>query len=311
MTRRKTRETGLGEAEILLRAAMSAAPDLIFLLDPEGCFRFLNDRVEEFLGYEIVELIDSHYSKLIVADDLDRAGELFRGPVGNAVRRAQLRFEPKPGVRGEQPVWLEVAVARVNGTGGLPAPDGISGVCVIARDTLAGGQPGSARDLPMNRDPLTGLANRIFFEQCLSTALKKRRRGDDKLAVMFIDLDGFKTINDSLGHAGGDRLLRAVAGRLRASLRPGDTLARFGGDEFTLFLADIHVRADAGTVADKIIRQFEAPFVLEGNEVHIGASVGIALHPGAGDTVDVLLDNADSAMYRAKRAGRACEFYDY
>ena len=309
MTGRKTREIGPGEAETLLRVAVSGAPDLIFLLDQAGRFRFLNDRVEEFLGYKKVELLGARYSKLIVADDLDRAGELFQGLAGSAVRRAQLRFSPKPGVRRERPLWLEVAVARVDGMDGSPAPGGFSGVCVTARDTLAGGQPGRALDLPVNRDPLTGLANRVFFEQCLSAALQKRRRGDDKLAAMFIDLNGFKTVNDSLGHAGGDQVLKAVAGRLRASLRPGDTLARFGGDEFTLFLSDIRTRADAEAVADKIIRQFDAPFVVEGNEVQLGASIGIALHPGAGDTVKTLLDNADAAMYRAKRAGRACEFY--
>ena len=155
-----------------------------------------------------------------------------------------------------------------------------------------------------SHDRLTGLPNRMLFDERLSLALASTHRHGEMLAVVFLDLDGFKTINDTLGHAVGDQLLKNVAQRLRSCLRQGDTLARWGGDEFTLLLSPISSTDDAGKIATEILDTLNLPLQLDSRELHIKASLGIALAPYDGEDADTLLKNADAAMYRAKQQGR-------
>lgn len=155
------------------------------------------------------------------------------------------------------------------------------------------------------QDALTGLPNRLLFNDRLQSALRAARRTGEMFAVMFVDLDRFKTINDSLGHDIGDQVLRAVSKRLCSSVRASDTVARYAGDEFTLILRHIVQREDVMRIADKIIRVMEAPLTLEdGSELRITASVGISFHPEDADSADELLKHADVAMYSAKGQGR-------
>jgi diguanylate cyclase (GGDEF)-like protein/PAS domain S-box-containing protein len=153
-------------------------------------------------------------------------------------------------------------------------------------------------------DALTGLPNRNLLAERLGQALKQARREGSRVAVMFIDLDFFKQVNDTLGHAVGDRLLQLVAERMRMCVRETDTIARLGGDEFVILLMDIDAIAPAGIIAEKLIGQMVEPFVIEGNEIHIGASIGITIFPDDGRDIDTLFRNADLAMYRAKTMGR-------
>ncbi len=151
-------------------------------------------------------------------------------------------------------------------------------------------------------DPLTGLPNRVLLQDRLELAL--RRRSHQALALLFVDLDGFKAVNDSLGHAAGDEVLRAVAGRLQRCIRPDDTAARFGGDEFAVLLEGAETAATAGRVAERIVRDLSAPLLVGECPVTIGASVGVALGvPGDVSAADLLAD-ADTAMYAAKAAGK-------
>ncbi|HUP46116.1 MAG TPA: EAL domain-containing protein [Thermoanaerobaculia bacterium] len=153
-------------------------------------------------------------------------------------------------------------------------------------------------------DMLTALPNRLLFRDRLSLALAHARRYSQSVAVMFIDLDEFKTVNDSLGHTVGDRLLQAIASRLIASVRADDTVARLGGDEFTILLPDAGDGRGAATVARKILTSVAEPVMVDEHRLRITPSIGIALFPGDGFDADTLLKNADRAMYRAKQMGR-------
>jgi diguanylate cyclase (GGDEF)-like protein len=160
-------------------------------------------------------------------------------------------------------------------------------------------------------DTLTGLPNRALFMDRLDQAIRRaRRRSDVLFAALFLDVDRFKDVNDSLGHLKGDALLAAVARRLESCVRPGDTVARLGGDEFTILLDDMRAPDDAVQVAQRIQQQLAQPFAIEGKEIFASASIGIA--PGGGyERAEDLLRDADTAMYRAKERGRACyEVFD-
>lgn len=155
-----------------------------------------------------------------------------------------------------------------------------------------------------HHDALTQLPNRVLFELELSKALIRAKRHGDKVGLMFIDLDNFKFINDTLGHAVGDELLRTVAVRLKGCLRECDLVGRQGGDEFTVMLDGINEARDAATVADKFVEVLSTPFVLAGGEYCVTASIGIGCYPQDGQDVSQLMRNADTAMYQAKAAGR-------
>ena len=153
-------------------------------------------------------------------------------------------------------------------------------------------------------DRLTDLPNRGLFLDRLSQSLALARRERTLGALLFLDLDHFKQVNDQLGHAAGDELLIAVGQRLREVVREGDTVARLGGDEFTVILNRIREPANAAVIAGKILSALAKPLVIAGTELTIGASIGIAIYPDHGEKVDALIEAADHAMYRAKNAGR-------
>ena len=152
-------------------------------------------------------------------------------------------------------------------------------------------------------DPLTGTLNRAGFDLRMREALTRARQERHRLALLCIDLDGFKPINDEHGHAAGDRLLEAVAQRLQQTLRPSDVLARLGGDEFAVVLPDIKDQPAAQTVARKIVNTLANPFEIDGKRLRIGGSVGVALSTNEHETQQTLMQRADVALYQAKRAG--------
>lgn len=154
-------------------------------------------------------------------------------------------------------------------------------------------------------DPLTNLPNRRMLSEHLAHALSQAKRNEGSLAIMFLDLDNFKAINDTLGHDVGDELLKAVSVRLRACVRLGDTVSRTGGDEFVIVLSEIASPDDAALVADKIIKAINAPLQIADNTINVSTSIGIAVYPISGsDDAQELMKKADKALYVAKAAGR-------
>jgi diguanylate cyclase (GGDEF)-like protein/PAS domain S-box-containing protein len=153
-------------------------------------------------------------------------------------------------------------------------------------------------------DALTGLPNRLLFHERLNEALVRLRRRDEKLAILYLDLDHFKNVNDTLGHPAGDLLLKAAADRLRLCLRDTDVVARFGGDEFAVLQMGLAGAHEASTLADRIVKLISEPFDIDGQRIVIGVSAGIAFAPNDGDSSDLLVRNADMALYEAKKEGR-------
>jgi diguanylate cyclase (GGDEF)-like protein len=153
-------------------------------------------------------------------------------------------------------------------------------------------------------DALTGLPNRVLLRDRLEVAVAQAHRYRHRLALLFLDLDHFKVLNESLGHGFGDRLLRAVAERLQAGRREGDTVARIGGDEFILLLPELEKTQDVARVAGKVLDTVREPFRIDEREIYVTASLGVSLYPDDGDTAEALLKNSDTAMYRAKDEGR-------
>ena len=228
-----------------------------------------------------------------------------RFPFDRALARAVARGEVAPG--------SEVAFKRRDGTRGIAAVhtapvrtaagEIIAQVAVFQDLTERKAAEARIRRLALH-DPLTGLPNRALLLDRLGQALAHARREGGLAAVFLLDLDRFKEINDTLGHPVGDQLLGAVASRIAGAVRASDTLARLGGDEFALVQPKLTQPADAAALAAKILGTFAAPFQLDGHEVHVATSIGIALFPQDGPDPDVLLKNADLALYRAKAQGR-------
>jgi diguanylate cyclase (GGDEF)-like protein len=174
----------------------------------------------------------------------------------------------------------------------------------IQHDVTASTQAREAIERLAFHDSLTGLPNRISFLEALGRSIARAAAEGRMLALLYLDLDDFKPINDAMGHAAGDELLIAVAERLRGAVRKTDTVARLGGDEFAVLLTDVGQPDVAGALAGKLVERIGQPYMLNRRRIAVGASIGISLYPRDGATIDELLSHADAAMYAAKADGR-------
>ncbi len=304
-------EGRLKESEEMHRLIVNSSPDLIYLLDRNGCFEFVNDRFETLLGYQKEELKGRHYSELIFDDDLDAARNLFneRRTGERASRNVELRVRSRRVRTADRPFQTQTVWMDLTAQGRYFPPDERSrenfvGTYGTARDISERKEAEQVINFQAYHDLLTHLPNRALLKDRLSLAITQAQRNKRRLAVMFLDLDRFKIVNDTLGHTMGDRLLKAVANRLQGCLRGGDTLSRFGGDEFTLLLPEVRTRDDVVVIASKILDKLAAPFVIDGHELFVGASIGVAMYPEAGDSVESLIQSADIAMYHVKGRGK-------
>jgi diguanylate cyclase (GGDEF)-like protein/PAS domain S-box-containing protein len=221
---------------------------------------------------------------------------LRRALAGETVSSPDVHYHvPSTGRRG----WVSSLYRPHTGEDGQ-----VIGVIAWIRDVTDRKAAEQQIEFQAYHDSVTGLANRRLFHEHLSLAVALAGRRDALVAVLFLDLDHFKIINDSLGHSVGDELLREVARRLKAVVREGDTVARVGGDEFTIVLQELPRRDGAGVVAEKVLRTIAEPAEVSGHRLYITASIGITIFPDDGEDAESLLKNADGAMYRAKDAGR-------
>lgn len=292
----------------LHRFLIHHSPDLIFMLDELGRLCFVNERGHEVLGADIEALLGRHFSDFVMQEDRIKAKLAFerhrkRGRPGVPV---ELRLQPLNGepVRHVE-VWAHpVKMLEIEDNEERSSGQSLLGSYGVARDIHDRKQAEELRRYHLHHDQLTNLPNRTLFHDRLQMALRQARREEHKLAVMFMDMDRFKHINDSYGHLVGDELLQMVAQRLKSGLRDCDTLARISGDEFNLLLPQIRQTADATTIAHKIQALFRVPFEVQGHLIHVTLSIGCAVYPDHGESKDVLLRHADAAMYRVKERGR-------
>ena len=308
--------TQLDASEKMYRYLVDSSPDIIYTLNHEGRFTFVNDRAYQLLGYSRDELLGKHYSLLVHEEDLERARYVFneRRVDERASRNVELRLKCRngggSGGNGHERTFNNTLMTISLNSIGMHVPDQdvkrleFFGTYGVARDITDRKRAEEVISYQAYHDILTDLPNRILFKDRLGLAVIQAKRKKTELAVMFIDLDRFKLVNDTLGHVKGDELLQQAATRLKSCLRKGDTLARQGGDEFTIVLPELRDRDDARMVADKFLEVLQEPFDLDGHEVHISASIGIAIYPTDGESIDELLRHADIAMYQVKAQGK-------
>ena len=295
------------ESETRVRAVIEHAPDGIITFDKEGVIETFNPSAEavfrytatEVKGLNIQELVptcpgllsDSAVSENDSGKPLEQAAEAVKSPDSGR----EVLGRRKDGVS----LPVELTISRM----GL---DGRQTFMAIVRDISVRKKTEDRLVHDALHDSLTSLPNRAYFMTRLKSAVKSEdRRKSSTFAVLFLDVDRFKLVNDSLGHVVGDQLLVGIARRLEGLVRPGDTIARFGGDEFAILLQGLNVESEAAHVAERIQTELAVPFTLGKEEVYASASIGIAFSSGKRDKPSDLLRDADTAMYRAKALGRA------
>jgi diguanylate cyclase (GGDEF)-like protein/PAS domain S-box-containing protein len=299
VTERKLAEEALRQNEERFRLLVEGVKDYaIFMLDPDGKVVSWNEGAHRIKGYRQQEILGRHFSVFYPEEDLKRSKperELEIAQEKGSYEEEGWRVR-KDGSR----FWASVLITALWDEAG-----GLRGFAKVTRDITERKVLEKQLHHQAFYDLLTELPNRALFMERLEHALSRANRRGGKVAVLFVDLDNFKVINDSLGHKKGDQLLRAVAERLKPCLRPEDTAARLGGDEFTILIEDVTSVGEVVQIAERVADVLRPPFVLDEQEVFVTVSTGIALNDATQERAEDLLRHADLAMYRAKNKGKA------
>ncbi|MCX6009550.1 MAG: diguanylate cyclase, partial [Chloroflexi bacterium] len=286
------------------RTILAEIEEGYYEVDLAGNFTFVNNATCRQFGYSKEELIGMNYRVHVLKEDVKSVYKAW-----NKVYRTgkPLKSYPFSSVRKDgRQIFLESSVSPLRNNEGK-----IIGFRSISRDVTEHKQFEQKLAEMATHDPLTGLPNRVLLSDRFTIGLALSRRSGNRLAVLMLDLDRFKAINDSMGHDVGDKLLKAVGKRLEVTMRKSDTVARIGGDEFVLLLPQIPKADEASKFAQRILDAFREPFVFDDHQIDITTSIGIAVYPEGGKDIESLLKSADTAMYRAKEQGRDIyRFYD-
>jgi diguanylate cyclase (GGDEF)-like protein/PAS domain S-box-containing protein len=298
ITAQRNANSALRESEYKFRTLMESMREGLLQVAPSDRIIFVNDSFCEMVGYTRDELIGKDWARLL----LDEEGHNFI---------EQVRKRRNEGISDNYEICLrkksgDMLWVIVGGAPILDAQGAISGSMGIFTDITERKNIEEQLLYDAFHDGLTGLANRtLFMEHLHLTIERSKRRPDATFALLFLDLDRFKIINDSLGHSAGDKLLKLIGERLEKTLRPGDLIARLGGDEFTILLNELDDKSDAFRIAERIQEDLKAPFDLSDRKVFTSASIGIALSSSGHSQAEDMLRDADVAMYRAKAKGKA------
>ena len=293
---RKRVERALEEREKRFRTIVEKSWSGVVLLDGDLRFSFAGSSTEHLIGYKEHELLGREMFDFIHPRDLEAARRVFESVLAmpNHEAHGELRFRQSNG----RWVWLEGFSQNL-----LHEPS-VGAIVLNYRDVSQRKETEKQLEYRAYYDSLTGLPNRLLFRDRLVNSLAAAKRNRVGVAVMYLDVDHFKLVNDGLGHSFGDLLLADVARRLDGALRASDTISRIGGDEFSILLPEVTSAEAVAGVARKILDSLTQPFEVEGHDLFITASIGISCYPSDGDDAETLLKCADAAMYRAKELGR-------
>ena len=294
ITVRRRAEEHLRRSEERYRLLFERNLAAVYIATIDGNIISCNDACARLFGYEFAEEFMEQSGGIRYLNEHHRESVLRRLEINRAVFNEEVQLRD----RNDQGVWALENVRLVQ-TGENAQPT-LEGILLDISDRKKAEEEIAYRAY---HDELTGLPNRPLFADRVDVAMANAQRKKLRVAAMFLDLDDLKIVNDTLGHATGDALLKMVATRLVDTLRQGDTVARVGGDEFVVLLPEVNHEADALRAGHKILRVLEKPFVLDADEVHITASIGLAIGPRDGENAEALIRNADGAMYRAKQSG--------
>ncbi|HEV8424303.1 MAG TPA: EAL domain-containing protein [Actinomycetes bacterium] len=297
------RTAELRASEQRFQALVQHSSEVVILVDSDASVEYVSESMSRVFGYSEADLLSRPLTRILEAE----AAARLREGLGDVAERPYGVLELELPLRHRDGHLCTVQVTITN----LLDNPSVGGLVLNTRDISERRQLEDQLVHQAFHDSLTTLANRALFKDRVDHALLRTKRQTPSVAVLFVDLDGFKEVNDSLGHAAGDRLLIQVAERLHSCVRPSDTVARFGGDEFAVLIEDASDDIDVTAVAERVLEGLRQPFVVNGRELHVRGSMGIARMESDVEGADQLLRNADLAMYRAKAAGRGgYERYD-
>lgn len=274
-----------------------ATPSLLFSFDREGTIQDASDYFVEQLGFEKKSLIGSNLSDLLQNKEDMQQLNLALEQLWHSMKLTDIALNIVDG-RGNP---IEIAMDAT-----LSAQNSFPGALAVMSDVTGLNQARRTLEHQANTDHLSGIANRFHFQQHLSQLINDRRSGGSPFALLFIDLDHFKSVNDTFGHHIGDQLICMATERIGSSIRPDDLIARLGGDEFAVILKHMETAEEAELIAKRILDNLKSSFSLADSNIFISASIGIALYPKDGSNPERLLQCADLSMYRAKEEGRSC-----
>jgi diguanylate cyclase (GGDEF)-like protein/PAS domain S-box-containing protein len=304
---RKTNEEALFDEKERAQATLNCIADAVVCTDLSGNITFFNPVASNMVGWPLKDTVGRHLTEVFrIVDATTR--KAIMDPMAKAASENLTGNLPLNSVlihRDGHEVFIEDSVAPIH-----DCDEKVTGAVIVFRDVSAARAQSEQMAHLAEHDSLTGLPNRLLFGDRVGQAISLARRHGRQAAVLFLDLDGFKQVNDSLGHTAGDKLLQSVAKCLLACVRDPDTVSRHGGDEFAILLQDLSRPENAAATARRILRGLSEVHSVDGQQLHVTASIGVSIYPDDGFDAETLIANADTAMYWAKKNGsECCQFY--